>query len=288
MTNVWLTIATRFDAPVSLPLKPLPESSGMPIVWKYPGLTHANFESPFAAPTVTPCVQLDPDSGTFVVEPALRTPGTERTSSIRSRWNASRRSFGISCGMPTKATEISKVIRLRKLRTNSRAPTSRTSETAICATTMMRCMENRSRPAVNPRPAPRITDSGCMRVTRSAGSAPKTTQVSAAAEAANNSTRQSSSSGRWIELLSVDNEATSMRLTTCATPTPIPAPIAASNVLSAVNCRSSLPREAPSASRTAISRSRALDRASMRLARFAHAMSRTSPVIPNSSQSDES
>ena len=47
-------------------------------------------------------------------------------------------------------------------------------------------------------------------------------------------------------------------------------------------CRTSRRREAPIASRTAISRSRAVARASMRLARFAHAISRTSAVAPSS------
>ena len=45
------------------------------------------------------------------------------------------------------------------------------------------------------------------------------------------------------------------------------------------------PREAPMARRTAISRSRALALANIRLARLAHAMRRTSPAIASSSQS---
>ena len=67
---------------------------------------------------------------------------------------------------------------------------------------------------------------------------------------------------------------------------PSVAPIAASRTLSATICRVTRARDAPIANRTAISRARALARASMRFARLAHAISRTSPAIASSIQSD--
>ena len=52
--------------------------------------------------------------------------------------------------------------------------------------------------------------------------------------------------------------------------------------LSATNCRTICTRLAPTASRTANSRVRAAERASNRLATFAHEISRTSPAAPSS------
>ncbi len=69
---------------------------------------------------------------------------------------------------------------------------------------------------------------------------------------------------------------------------PTNAPTPASRAPSANNCRSRRLREAPSARRTAISRSRVLARASNRLARFAHAINNTRPVMASSNHSDES
>ena len=63
------------------------------------------------------------------------------------------------------------------------------------------------------------------------------------------------------------------------------APVSASNRLSASNRRISRRREAPSVSRKAISRCRAPARASIRLARFAYAINKTSPEMVSSTQS---
>ena len=51
-------------------------------------------------------------------------------------------------------------------------------------------------------------------------------------------------------------------------------------MLSVSNCRTMRPRPAPSAARTAISRCRAVARASSRFATFAHAISSTSVTAP--------
>ena len=63
------------------------------------------------------------------------------------------------------------------------------------------------------------------------------------------------------------------------------APHAASNRLSLSICRTSRPREAPMASRTATSRERAAARANIRFARLAQAISRTTAVTPSRTHS---
>ena len=60
-------------------------------------------------------------------------------------------------------------------------------------------------------------------------------------------------------------------------------PIAPSTALSVRNCRASLQRPAPSAMRMAVSRVRPAARASIRFARFAHAISSTSATAASSS-----
>ena len=67
-----------------------------------------------------------------------------------------------------------------------------------------------------------------------------------------------------------------------ATTMPSTVPMSASSMLSTSSCTTSRRRAAPIARRTAISFSRALARASNRLARFAHAISSTRPVAPSS------
>ena len=62
-------------------------------------------------------------------------------------------------------------------------------------------------------------------------------------------------------------------------------PSTASSRLSAINCPTSRPLDAPMAWRTAISRSRTLARASSRLARLAQAINSTRPVVASKSQS---
>ena len=91
-----------------------------------------------------------------------------------------------------------------------------------------------------------------------------------------------------MEIWLVLSDATSSRLSGCASATPSAAPLKASRPLSISNCRSRRAREAPSAMRMAISRCRALARASIRLARLAQAISSTRPVMASSNCSDES
>ena len=73
----------------------------------------------------------------------------------------------------------------------------------------------------------------------------------------------------------------STRTPASARSNPRPAPRNASNTLSVKNCRVRRKRLAPSASRNAISFSRAAARASSKLATFAQAIRRTKPTAPS-------
>ena len=88
-------------------------------------------------------------------------------------------------------------------------------------------------------------------------------------EAENRSTRQSIPVARLTALFPVESSHTRTRLSACPRATPSATPPHASTALSASECRSRRARDAPSAMRTAISRSRALARASIRFARLA-------------------
>src|SRR5882762_1728405 len=83
-------------------------------------------------------------------------------------------------------------------------------------------------------------------------------------------------------------KATSKRLIAKAKNSPQVDPAAASNKLSESSSRTIRHREAPRARRMAICRSRALARASIKFARLAQAMSKTSPEIPRSNHREVS
>src|SRR5437016_11037761 len=83
-------------------------------------------------------------------------------------------------------------------------------------------------------------------------------------------------------------KATSKRLIAKAKNSPQVDPAAASNRLSESNSRTMRHRVAPRARRMAICRSRALARASIKFARLAQAMSKTSPEIPKSNHREVS
>ena len=177
------------------------------------------------------------------------------------------------------------VSRLRRLRTNSSAPTSSTSESATWVATSTRRRLKRSRPAVM------LAAAGTHRRRgRRCGGAQRRQQAEQqagdqASAAVKPSTRQSSARPTKSGLFGVLRNATRPRLSTCASAAPSSGARTASSRLSASSCRTSRQRDAPIASRTAISRSRTLARASSRFARFAHAISSTRPVVASSSQS---
>lgn len=128
-------------------------------------------------------------------------------------------------------------------------------------------------------------DAAGARVARSAGATPNNEHVSTARPAVKPRTRASgcklTNSGLTPRLIS----ATAARPSMPASQAPSSAPPTATSRLSVRSWRITRPRDAPKAKRTLISRSRALARASSRLARLAQAISSTSPVAPSSSQS---
>ncbi len=89
------------------------------------------------------------------------------------------------------------------------------------------------------------------------------------------------SGAAWINsgLLSDGMSASSPRVNAIATNTPVRPPMADSTRLSTSSWRTSLPRVAPSDSRTAISRWRMKPRAMSRLATLAQEMSSTRPTM---------
>ena len=187
-----------------------------------------------------------------------------------------------------RAKPASVVTRFLKLRTNSKAPTTSSSERATCATTRRRRRPKRSRESVEPRLPAFIAAPGLVAVARIAGTRPKITQAAAATSAMNPNTRASPATSMTIWRLLVPSVATRTRDSDCASTAPAVAPAAAISRLSASSCRTILVREAPSARRTAISRSRTVARASIRLARFAQAISSTSAVMARSSHNGAS
>jgi hypothetical protein len=93
------------------------------------------------------------------------------------------------------------------------------------------------------------------------------------------------STGRSMETSPVravnrPTKVVSMPMVATANATPTTPPAAASSVLSVSSWRTSRPRPAPSAARSASSRSRPSIRASVRFATFAHAISSTRLVMP--------
>ena len=193
-----------------------------------------------------------------------------RSSGMPARWKLSTAISRSLCANPA-----SRVTRLRSVRTNSSAPTTSTSDSATWATTRTRRRPNRSRVSVVPRLPAFMASPGAVAVARIAGSRPKSRQVRRASSAMNENTRQSPATSRNTRSFCVASDATSSRDSHWASTAPAPAPATAISTLSASNWRTIRTRDAPSARRTAISRSRAVARASIRFARFAQAMSRT-------------
>ena len=102
------------------------------------------------------------------------------------------------------------------------------------------------------------------------------------ATAANRNTLQSSDISFSRGVSAGSNRTKPCRLAAAASKPAIPAS-APTNTLSDNNCCINRPEEAPSAPRTAISRSRPAARASIRLATLAQAISRIKTTAPNSS-----
>ena len=295
--KAWLTIATRGDDAVSRASKRRPATIGRSIVAKYSGVTQVNVVLTSALPALTPCPQRPPVSGTCVVDAAFSIPGSRLISSSSSAANGLRRGSGTSsrieageddadarsggCRRRRSSACRSCGRRAGRRRRGPARPRSGRRRAAAAARNARGRRWIRGRRSSWRRPAPRGwrgTPAACRTAAH----------VAVPAAAANAKTRQSVVSGSVIWRISLDSAATSARLSTVDTPTARTAPATASRALSVSSWPIRRPREAPIASRTANSRSRAAARARSRLARLAQAMSSTRPVIASSSHSDVS
>ena len=171
---------------------------------------------------------------------------------------------------------------LPRLRTKSPAPISRTSDIAICATTSTARGDQRDivRPA-GVGPSLRAASTSA-REDWAAGTRPKRRPVRMESSREKPRTRQSrlrfSSTGTGRG----GRRAIARSVAQAARTTPPRPATSESRTLSVRSWRRSRPRLAPRASRTAVSRRRAVARASRRPATLVQAMSRTSPTTARS------
>ncbi len=175
----------------------------------------------------------------------------------------------------------STVVRFRTVRSSSPAPI--TSATASATSPTTRARRSRCRPDVVRCPPSLSAVAVASPVRCSSGASPKTTPAASATASVKASTRQSSDTPADRGRLSGNAVSRARRPPTAKT-RPSAAPSSESRHPSAMNCRSSRPRLAPSADRTASSLCRDSARASSRLARFAHAISSTNSTAPWSTQ----
>ena len=179
--------------------------------------------------------------------------------------------------MPTSTCESS--CRLRRKRP---APMSSAAEIATCATTSAlraRRLEGRA-----PAPPPSLSSPERSRARRIDGSAPTSTPVPIETSRLKARTTQSRRTST-ARVLSFAAKATSSGSPAAATPRPRSPPATASVTLSESRWPSILPREAPSAVRTASSRSLRWMRARVRFATLEQTMSRRNPVAARRSRS---
>ena len=164
---------------------------------------------------------------------------------------------------------------MSRLRSNNPAPVSSISEMATCAVTSAPRSQPRAGPTVRADPI------NVPSVRRRAGNSPNRIPESTAAAALNSSTRRSTvaSSIRGSPSGAI---VWKPRSSPNARPHPLAPPATATSRLSVSARRTRRKREAPSAARTAISRSRPTARANSRLAILAQAISSTASTAPNS------
>ena len=160
-------------------------------------------------------------------------PRTRSVISLERRAAAARRrrrrgaDRGWRRAMPSWRNPASSVIRLRRLRTNSSAPTTSTSDSATCATTSARRRPKRSRVSVEPRLPAFIAAPGAVRVARIAGIRPNSRHVASRERGGEREDRASRATARRrCGSLSVVRKPTRNRLSHCASSAPHAAPIA--------------------------------------------------------------
>ena len=233
-------------------------------------------------------------SGRKEIAPAASTPGSAATSVKKRSRKAARWPSApyLACGSDRRMVTVrdeskpGSCFRTRtKLRTSSPAPTSNTSASATSTTT--NTARVRFPRAADPLLPPSLRES--VRLVPdavSAGTTPKIKPQTTDAPNVNASTVASmpTSSRRWIGKRSATTARRNPRPHHASSSPPNP-PASERTRLSASNWRTSRPRPAPSAARTASSRWRAVARASRRLATFAQAMRSTKATAPASTKS---
>jgi hypothetical protein len=229
-------------------------------------------------------------SGTCWANAAERTPGIARRLSISCRWkrrpsaSAYRESEAsmVAIRMPCVRKPGSNRSSLRRSRTSSPAMVSSGSATATCPATRRSRNAMRRERLPGPLSPDLSTEARSVFSIWNAGASPKSSELSTAAASENRSTR---SSRRMVsDTGSVVGNSSVFRARMAPTEMAMPPalPIRPSSRLSVSNWRSSRPRPAPIAMRTANSRERARARLSSRFATFAHAINRTMPEMISS------
>ena len=170
-----------------------------------------------------------------------------------------------------------------RLRTNSPAPTSRTTESAACATVSTSRNPARCEPPSRTPDLRSAVTSG--RLACSAGASPTIRPVASATIA--DSARTCPSTGDDVHSTSGKRTPRTSWPVPYATTRPASPPAAASRTLSVSSRRMRRPRAAPSVRRTATSRRRRTDRASNRFTTLAQAISRTATATPTSQRATE-
>ncbi len=228
--------------------------------------------------------------GRTEVAPTAVTPGSAAIASVaRSKYATRTVSLGyLAAGRPMlKVSTLSgrnpgSTCRRRENERVSRpAPTRSVSATATVPITSARRSASPPRSPAAPRPPSFSVSWSDVRDTRSAGARPKSSPVKSDSSSVKPSTLPSMpmavAGGRLLSLS--DSSAGTPQ---SARRMPSAPPASARRTLSARSCRTRSAGEAPSATRTAISRARDAARASCRLATLAQAMSSTSPTAPRS------
>ena len=219
-------------------------------------------------------LQNEPLSGVCVATAARVTPGSAATSAATSRAPTCRASSATR-RTPPASNPVSTCWRFCSVRRNRPAPASSNSASAICPLTRTGSQRDRRRVARTPVPS---VDSGPAAVACSAGTTANRTAVASATSVVNARTRGLGATSMSMGRLLVDIRVTRARLAADARPTASVAAASASTSPSISSCRTTRPRLAPSASRSAISCRRAVARASRRLATLAHVISSTTPT----------
>ena len=140
------------------------------------------------------------------------------------------------------------------------------------------------RPPVRARPASLSAAAGFDRRTKSAGATPAATVAARARPVTKATILQSTPTSSVIGSPKLDIKGTVQLASQTDTTSAADAPTTPSSRVSIMTCRTSRPRRAPSAARTAISCERSVARVTSRFATFAHATMSTSNAAPSNTR----